>query len=414
MFHKGRIALRKRAVIASLSLSLIIASLFLLAGASPPQKTAAGPSSPGSKNAAAGHNPPPLHYQRRDDTASTRQATAGINPLAGITVVIFNGGRQFPLAIKVGDRYIELPGPSSWPQGADDGKPDADDARFLAAIIDTAGVLKAYGFKPDASFSFVAGGTELNAGNTYRIAGTRRVHAAGDKHEDYAVEYRTQAGEEGIWRSLRFKNIVVSHGQIPSLSDYLVTPQNLAAKNAMGGGANPHAPAASGQQEARASADTARGALFRNRDIPQVLPLEEPTAQTNRKYLDALNSADPTVRADALQNLVINGYRGSDVKETGVNPGTALDQAAPDKSSNTADKTLDAADQLDAAPPQETLSNIALHDKSPAVRIQALDQLVERFGQQAAPTLQEAIKDPDPRVARMAGQLMSDFSDNAQ
>jgi hypothetical protein len=48
------------------------------------------------------------------------------------------------------------------------------------------------------------------------------------------------------------------------------------------------------------------------------------------------------------------------------------------------------------------------------LRVQSLDLLVERFGQQAAATVKEARHDPDPRVSRMADQLLIELTNQSQ
>jgi hypothetical protein len=105
--------------------------------------------------------------------------------------------------------------------------------RFLADIIDTADVLKANGFKPNDTYSFVVGGTALNASNTFRVAGNNQPDLARNSAESYAEEYHTRPDQEGIWRSLKFKNIVLSYGQLPSLADFLVAPKISSTDNPM-------------------------------------------------------------------------------------------------------------------------------------------------------------------------------------
>lgn len=402
MLHKGGIALLIRAMPTCLGIAFILS---LFTATSPPRNAAAAQYAQGSSYAATVFQPPPTHEKPQNETASAYPAVAGINPPPGMTVVIMNDAGQFPLAIKVGNQYIELPGPSSWPQGADDGKPGSTNGRFLAVLIDTADILKANGFRPDAPFSFVINGAEMNVNNTHRILVSESMNTAATDHPGRSGDDGTLATTGSRWRAFRFQNIVVSHGQNPSLSDYLVAPRNLATQDAASSSAKAQAPSASNLQYSRFAPLGYRG------DVPQVAPLEEPSAQNNRKYIKALNSPDPAVRADAIENLILNGYQGADVTQGTANPDTV---ATPDNNSTTNDKYLDSADQLDESLPQEMLSGIALHDKSPAVRVQALDQLVERFGQQAAPTLKEAMHDPDPRVARMAGALMSDIGSSDQ
>lgn len=402
MRHKGGIALLRRAMPTCLGIALILS---LFTATSPQRDAAAAQYAQGSSDAATVSQPPTTHEKPQNETAPAYPAAAGINPSAGMTVVIMNDAGQFPLAIKVGDQYIELPGPSSWPQGADDGKAGSTNGRFLAVLIDTADILKANGFRPDAPFSFVINGTEMNANNTHRILVGEAMNTAATGHQGRSRDDGTLATAGSSWRAFSFQNIVVSHGQIPALSDYLVAPRNLAMQGAANGGAQAQAPAASSPQYSRFAPTGYHG------DAPQVEPLEEPSPVTNQKYIKALNSPDPAVRADAIENLILNGYREADVTQSAAHPDTA---ATPDNNSTTNDKYLDSADQLDESLPQETLSGIALHDKNPAVRVQALDQLVERFGQQASPTLKEAMHDPDPRVARMAGALMSDMGNTDQ
>lgn len=380
---------------ACLSISLITAFLFILSAASLQRNAGAGQYTAESNPADSVDSPSAGRGERQNRAAS--------HP-AGITLVIMNDSEQFPLAIKVGDQYIQLPGPSSWPRDADGGKSAATKGRFIAAIIDTADILKANGFDPDASFSFVMDDTEMDVNNTHRITAEDFMNTTGGGHRQRSGDDGMPAAGNGAWRALKFRNVIVGNGRIPALSDYLVKPQNLVSQN----NSNKNATTAPNLRNSTFAPIDYRG------DVPQVRPLEEPSPQNNRRYINALNSPNPAVRADAIENLLLNGYQEADADNSGDLAGTTVNEATADNHTTIDDKKVDSADHIDETLAQETLSGIALRDKSPAARIQALDQLVESFGRKASPTLKEAMHDPDPRVARTAGALMSDMEDADQ
>ena len=51
-----------------------------------------------------------------------------------------------------------------------------------------------------------------------------------------------------------------------------------------------------------------------------------------------------------------------------------------------------------ANPLLEPISQAALSDESPQIRIAALDVLISRYGQDAIPVLEQALADPDATV----------------
>ena len=320
--------------------------------------------------------------------------------LSDVTIVILDSGKALPLAFKLGEHYIKMPGPSSWPSVGNQAATNSEKGRYLAAIIDTADVLRANGHNANDAFDLVVGGIELNAGNTFRIKGNHQSFLAEDDNQP-AVEYHTQSGEPGIWRSLRFKNIVLSHAQIPSLEDHLVLPQGATVANQ---------PAAA--HEARVNAQPAIAAKSMNAvNAALVTPLEDATPESTRKYVEALNSQDPAVRADAIQSLIVNGYREAVPDSDGnAKMESIISKSLLDNNPSVRATTLEALDAYDGNLPQATLSHMALNDSNPGLRVQALDLLVERFGQQASATVKEALHDPDPRVSRMADQLLIEFA----
>lgn len=402
MTRTNSIALLKRALTPFLAVSLAIALLALYESKTSSRKPEQGQSAAASHYDMTGKKEP---YENGEDPSGTSpdHASAANDHVAGVTVVILDSGKELPFEFKLGGQYIKVPGPSSWPPIDKDGAAGSQKDRYLAAIIDTADVLQANGFKPDDAFSFVVGGTELNAGNTFRVKGNHQP-ADAKGGGDLAVEYRTQAGEQGIWRSLKFKNIVLSHAQVPSLEDHLVLPQtgDVAHNEAASHGTVINAEK-NLHPEAPNAANTA-----------QVSPLEEPTPASARKYVEALNSPDPAVRADAIQNLMMNGYREANVNDGNVKMDPIVAKTLTDSDPAVRAAVLDSLDGYEGNVPQGTLSHMALNDSNPALRIHALDLLVERFGEQATATLKEARHDPDPRVGRMANQLLNEFANKPQ
>jgi hypothetical protein len=320
-------------------------------------------------------------------TAAPQQAAHGRDRLASVAVIILNKGKDSPVGIKVGEKYIEIPGPSSWPPSSGHDASGTEQGRFLAGIIDTADVLKANGFRPDDTFSFVVGGTALNASNTFQVVGNHRPDGTLSNADGYSEEFHNRPDEGGIWRSLAFKNIVLSYGQIPSLADFLVGSQISPTKKTMLNGTS----AQGDQQPSAIVNDTMK------------------TEKDIQKYREALNSSDPAVRAEGIQNLMMFGDPlTSDPSHPGI--ATYIEKALADNDPAVRDATLRSLDMWDGDIPMQTLSKLALNDQSPEVRMRALGLLADRFDEQAVPTLQQASHDPDSRVAQKASQLLQAYA----
>ena len=390
----------KKALTPLLAISLAIALLALYEN-----KPTTHTSEQRSATTAAGNTISGKLQSRDDERVRSRisanhETTAENEKISGVTIVILNTGKKLPLAFKLGGQFIKVPGPSAWPPIGHQGIADAEKDRYLAAIIDTADVLRANGFKADEAFDLVVGGIELNAGNTFRIKGNHQS-ILGKDDSDPSVEYHTQAGEQGIWRSLQFKNIVLSHAQNPSLEDHLVLSQRSEDVDEL--------TTAHGEPPAL----TAKPMNVTN--IAQVTPLEDVTPESTRKNVEDLNNPDPEVRASAIQNLILDGYREANPNfDNNAKMAAIISNSLLDNNPIVRTTTLNSLDAYEGNIPQTTLSHMALNDSNPGLRIQALDLLVERFGQQASATLIEAQHDPDSRVARMADQLLSEITDQSQ
>ena len=327
--------------------------------------------------------------QNPHTTASTEQTPAppqsqssasNADRLAGVTVVLLNDGKEQPLEITAGNKHISIPGPSSWPN-AGGNNAASDKGRFIAAIIDTGDVLKANGIDPTHSFSLTVGGTALSAANTFRVTGNDQPSSA-QATGDFSEEYLTPPGETGIWRALKFKNIVVSYGQVPSLADVLVSP-----------------PATNSQ----AAVPTEQ------QPVPvKVAPSRDELAASAHQYVEALASADPTTRANAIRDLALSGYQ-QDKDKSDPSMRSILERTLSDNDPSVRQAALNSLDMWDGSIPFQSLSNIALNDQVPELRMHALDLLANRFGDQAVPILQQASHDPDIRVAQKAGELMKQF-----
>jgi hypothetical protein len=357
----------KRAAIACMAIALAITSSMLFLKTSPRQDNIAAQSRSTIDN-------------REKIPAVSGPAAAVNDHLASIAVIMLNNDKELPLAIRVGNNNIEIPGPSSWPK---DSATDSEKGRFLAGIIDTADVLKANGFKPDETYSFVVGGTALNASNTFRVTGNHHADLARNNTGDYTEEYHSNPNEEGIWRSLKFKNIVLSYGQIPSLADFLVAP-HISPTKTLTPTPNDQTPAIMGDSSIK-------------------------TAEDVQKYREDLNSSYPEVRAKAIQNLML--FSNSFNKDPAhPDAGTYLEKALTDTDPAVREAALSSLDLWDGEIPMQTLSKIVLNDQDPNIRIHALSILADRFNERAVPTLQQATHDPDSRVAQKAGQLLQAFS----
>jgi len=394
----------KRAATPFLAVSLAIALLALYESKTTPHPPEPRSATTAASHAMSGKQQPQVGEREQNRSPADRAAIATNQRLSDVTIVILDSGKTLPLALKLGGRYIKVPGPSSWPSTGNQETLNTDKGRYLAAIIDSADVLQANGYQANDAFTLVVGGTELNAGNTFRIKGNHQADVAKDGSEP-AVKYHTQAGEPGIWRSLEFKNIVLSQAQVPSLEDHLVLPpsEETAFTQSVAQGA------AMSAQPALAAIPTSAA------NTAQVTPLEDATPESTRKYVEALNSTDAAIRADAIQNLIVNGYREAVPNaDSNTTMESIISKSLLDNNPNVRATTLDALDAYDGSLPQATLSHMALNDSNPGLRVQALDLLVERFGQQASATLNEARHDPDPRVSRMADQLLIEFADQSQ
>jgi hypothetical protein len=360
----------KRTVIACMAFALAVTSWMLLTQKSQPQDrdtvTTNGGTTPGENG--------------KLDMTEKRQMSAN-DHLASIPVIILNNGKELPLAITVGDRSIEIPGPSSWPGATPKG-------RFVAGIVDTADVLRANGFSPDDTFSLSVGGTALNASNTFRVEGNPRPDLASNRTDGYSEEYRTRPDDEGIWRSLKFKNIVLSYGQVPSLTDFLVaSPADSAAQTSPITNELP----ALNHQLADSTDDSGN------------------TGEDMQKYREALNNSDPAVRAKGIQDLVLfSDLASSDKSQPSV--ATSIEKALADKDSTVREAALHSLDLWDGDIPMETLSRVVLNDQDPKLRMHALRLLVDRFDRKSLPTLLQASRDPDTQVAQKASQLLGTLS----
>jgi len=367
MISPSQIVKLKRSAIACMAIALAITSSMLFMKTSPRQDNSVTQSRSSIDN-------------REISTATSDQTAAVNNHHVSVAVIMLNNDKEMLLAIRVGDKNIEIPGPSSWPN---DSKTGPENGRFLAGIIDTADVLKANGFKPDETYSFVVGGTALNASNTFRVTGNHQADLARNNTGDYTEEYHSNPDEAGIWRSLKFKNIVLSYGQIPSLADFLVTPHISPAKTPIPA-LNDQSPAIMGDSSIK-------------------------TAEDIKKYREDLNSSYPEVRAKAIQNLMLfsNPFNKDPAHP---DAGTYLEKALTDTDPTVREAALSSLDLWDGEIPMQTFSKIALNDQDPNIRMHALSILADRFDEQSVPTLQQASHDPDSRVAQKAGQLLQAFS----
>ena len=351
----------KRAAIACMAIALAITSSLLLMKQSPPQGEVAAKDGNIIRNSGK-------------TAFSPDQSVTANDHLASVAVIILNSATELPLSMKVADTYIKIPGPSSWPSGGDNSATVSENGRFIAGIVDTADVLKANGFNPDDAFSFIVGDTTLNASNTFRVAGNHQASPERNNSDGYSEEFHTLPGEEGIWRSLKFKNIVLSYGQVPTLADFLVKPPILPAENS------------------------------------SAMAVDSPQPETDiQKYRDAMNDPDPAIRADGILNLM---HHSDELNADKSHPGfvTYLGQALTDPDPAVREAALRSLDMWDGNIPMQTLSRIALSDQNPDLRLHALGLLVDRFDEKSVPTLQQASHDSDSRVAQKASQLLSTYS----
>ena len=368
MISPSLIVKLKRAAIICMAIALAITSSMLFMKTSPRQDKIIAQSRHAIDNSGK-------------TAAVSDQAAPASNNLASVAVIMLNNnGKELPVAIRVGSNNIEIPGPSSWPS---DNATGSEKGRFLAGIIDTADVLKANGYKPDETYSFVVGGTALNASNTFRVTGNHQADLAHNNTGDYIEEFHSKPDEEGIWRSLKFKNIVLSYGQIPSLTDFLVAPQTHPTKTPMPT-LNEKSPATMGDNTLKSGEEL-------------------------QKYRDALNSSYPDIRAQGIQNLILfSDPLTTDKSHPGIV--TYLEKALADNDPTVREAALRSLNLWDGDIPMQMLSRIVLNDQSPELRMHALSVLVDRFNEQAIPTLQQASHDPDSRVAQKASQLLEGFS----
>ena len=124
-----------------------------------------------------------------------------------------------------------------------------------------------------------------------------------------------------------------------------------------------------------------------------------------QKFRDAMNSSNPAIRAEGIQNIVLYG---DDMAADSTHPGVAkyLEKALEDQDHTVRKAALDSLDLWDGDIPMQSLSRIVLNDQDPELRKHALSILADRFNEQAVPTLQQASHDPDTEVAQKASQLL--------
>ena len=381
MTNSNPIIKHKRNAIALLVIAVVIATLMLLMKQSPPTKDVS--ETPGN-----------ISIKTEETTSTPKETTSTADRLASVAVIVLNNGKEIPIEIKVGDRHLKIPGPSSWSKDGDNGTATTESGRFIAGIIDTADVLKANGFKPNDTFSLIVGGTALNASNTFRVTGNHQPDLSQNNSDGYIEEYRTLPDEQGIWRSLKFKNIVVSYGQVPSLTDFLVTPQISTSKKPM-------------LDQERTVNRPSTQQFYQN---PSEMAADTiKAADEIQQYRDALNNPNPAIRAEAIKNLVLYSDQ-LPPDNTHPGPATYIDKALTDRDVIVREAALNTLDLWDGEIPMQMLSRLVLNDESAEIRLHALNSLTDRFGERSVPTLQQASHDPDSQVAQKAAQLLDEFS----
>ena len=368
----------KRIAIACMAIALIITSSMLLMRKSPPQT-----------NTATNNEKESAESGKTSDIPSRQ--VSDHDHLATINVIVLHNGKDLPLAITVGNKSIEIPGPSSWPKTGNDGATNSEKGRFLAGIIDTADVLKANGFNPDDPYKISVGGTPLNASNTFRVVGSQRSNLSSNQTQSFTEEYHTPPNEDGIWRSLKFKNIVLSYGQVPSLSDFLVSSQPT-SKHMLDQTTNREASIVSNVQSTNPKMDDTLQAQAEH-----------------QKFREDLNNDDPKIRARGIERLLLSSDT-MDTDQTTQDMVPDIEKALKDSDATVRESALRALNAWDGNIPMQPLADFVLNDQSPDLRIQAMSLLVDRYEQKSLPTLQQASHDPDSRVAERASQYLQAYS----
>lgn len=110
---------------------------------------------------------------------------------------------------------------------------------------------------------------------------------------------------------------------------------------------------------------------------------------------DATQSPDPKARIDALKSL---GQWGDEEKVQ-----TTVASALGDQDGEVRDTALASVQGGGVSIPLEALTDMALEDASPKLRLHALDELVERSEPgKIVEQLKQAAEDPDPQVQALA------------
>ena len=314
---------------------------------------------PITRSSASNPGPPPT-----PTASASRQDT-----LSTVTVLLYGDRAPTPFGIKVGSEFIELKTPADIA-----GDAGLEHRSWRAGLIDTADLLRANGYSPETPFAVVVGGRELTAGNTYRITGSRRAEQDyADAGRTHTVVYESMPGEQGVWRTLKFRNFMLSYGYAPGLRHHLVAERSTDLSSPSTIEYHPSTP-----QDAA--------------------PPRDPRPITAADY------PNPRERAAAIMERITESSR----QQAALMP--TLVEGLRDNNGDVREVSLGMMESLEGPLPLAAVRDIALHDSEPALRIHALDLLVDREGPHSLTTLKEARMDPDPTVSQTAEQIIDNLS----
>lgn len=116
---------------------------------------------------------------------------------------------------------------------------------------------------------------------------------------------------------------------------------------------------------------------------------------------DAPTASSPEDRAAALKELVDEGVEGEILK--------TLVASLSDEETDVRDVAIEGLEEADDTVPFGPIAGVALRDKSPELRMDAIELLVKVDGKRAQVFLKQAVTDPDPRVSHLATELQEEL-----
>jgi hypothetical protein len=219
---------------------------------------------------------------------------------------------------------------------------------------------------------------------------TRQAHlevylGASSAEEKISAKFDNLPLEEGIKRLLRGKNYTLTYARTAA------SPR-VAEIRVIANGSGPITKITDETASVSPAAETGSGS-------PEERPFEELAQQ-------ALQAPEPAARIAALKAL---GERGEEEKSR-----STVASALRDQNTGVRGMALELVQQ-GLPVPLEAVHEMALHDTSPELRINALDTLVDLSDTNAAMEyLKKALQDPDPRMKTRVQHMLQRVAEEAE